>query len=60
MLPAEPLDPLCEEFEIGLDRTEIDVFWITARQEGVVIVWHVGSRRSRGDFGAKHGGVMPD
>jgi len=48
LLPAVPLDPLYEEFEIGLDRTEIDVLGIPSWHGWVVIVWHVGSRQSRG------------
>jgi hypothetical protein len=27
----EPLDPFDQEFEVGLDRTEIDVFAIASR-----------------------------
>ena len=40
LLPAEPLDPLYEEFEIGLDRTVIDVLGITTWHRRVVVVWH--------------------
>jgi hypothetical protein len=40
LFPAKPLEPLDQEFEIGLDRTEIDVLGITSRHEWVVIVWH--------------------
>src|SRR6516162_867702 len=45
---AEPLDPLYEELQVGLDRTEIDALGIVSWHEWVVIVWHVGSRQSRG------------
>ena len=41
LLLAEPLD---QEFQVGLDRPEIDVFRVTSRQGWVVIIWHVGSR----------------
>ena len=56
--PTVPLDPLYQELQVGLDGTEIDVLRIPARHDGVVIVWHIGSRQSRG-FAAKHGDVMP-
>ena len=49
LLPAEPLDRFDQELKIGLDRTVIDVFGITLRHGWVVIVWHVGSRQSRGN-----------
>jgi hypothetical protein len=48
LLPAEPLDPLYEELQVGFDRGEIDVLGITSWHEWMVIVWHVGSRQSRG------------
>ena len=44
LLPAEPLDPLYEVFQVGLDRTEIDVLGITSRHGWVVIVWHTIDR----------------
>ena len=44
LLPAEPLDPLYEVFQVGLDRTEIDVLGITSRHGWVVIVWHAIDR----------------
>jgi len=40
------------------DRSEIDVLGITSWHQRVVIVWHVGSRQSRG-FAAKRGDLMP-
>jgi len=58
LLLAEPLAPLDQELQVGLDGTDIDVLRIPARHDGVVIVWHIGSRQSRG-FAAKHGDVMP-
>ena|SRR6516162_5243368 len=48
LLLAEPLNPLDQEFQVGLDRTEIDVLAITSWHGWVVVVWHVGSRQSRG------------
>jgi hypothetical protein len=48
LLPTVPLDPLYKEFEIGLDRGDIDVLGISSWHGSVVIVWHVGSRQSRG------------
>jgi hypothetical protein len=44
---------------IGLDGPEIDVLGLASRHQPMLIVWHVGSRQSRG-FAAKHGDVMPD
>jgi hypothetical protein len=54
LLPTEPLDPLYEEFDVGLDAPDIDALGIRSSIEGVVIVWHVGNRQSRG-LAAKHG-----
>jgi len=39
----EPSDPIDQEFEVGLDRTEIDVLGIPSRHQGVV-VWHAIDR----------------
>jgi hypothetical protein len=37
------------KLDIGLDRTEIDVLRVTSsRHAEVEIIWHVGSRQSRG------------
>jgi hypothetical protein len=44
LLSAEPLDPLYEEFEIGFDRTEIDVLSVMLWHGWVVIVWHAIDR----------------
>jgi hypothetical protein len=49
LLSAVPLASLYKEIEIGLDRTEIDVLGVMSWYQGVVIVWHVGSRRSHGN-----------
>jgi hypothetical protein len=46
------------ELQVGLNGTEIDVLRVTSWHQWVMIVWHVGSRQSRG-FAAKHGDVMP-
>jgi hypothetical protein len=46
LLLAEPLDPLDQEFQVGLNGTEIDVLGTPARHEWVVIVWH-GDRDAR-------------
>ena len=40
LLPAEPLEPLDQEFEVGLDRPKIDVLGITSRQNRQRSVWH--------------------
>ena len=40
LLLPEPLRPLDQELKIGLDRTVIDVFWITSRRGWVIIAWH--------------------
>ena len=57
---AKPLAPFDQELQVGLDGTEIDVFWITSQYRWVVIVWHVSRLRSfsfaeRCCFAAKHG-----
>jgi hypothetical protein len=44
LLLAEPRDSFDQEFEVGLDRTEIDVLGVTSRQYAVVIVWHAIDR----------------
>jgi hypothetical protein len=44
MLPAEPLHPPYEELQVGLDRTEIDLFRIGSSIEKVVVVWHAIDR----------------
>ena len=44
LLAAGPNDLFDQEFEIGLDRTEIDVLGITSRHGWVVIVWHAIDR----------------
>ena len=48
LLLAVPLAPLDQELQVGLYGTEIDVLGITSWHQPVVIVWHVGSRQSRG------------
>jgi hypothetical protein len=48
LLLAEPRDLFDQELHVGLNGTEIDVLGILSRHEWVVIVWHVGSRQSRG------------
>jgi hypothetical protein len=53
LLLAEPLYPLDQKLDIGLHPSEIYSFGITPWHQGMVIVWHVGSRQSRG-FAAKH------
>jgi hypothetical protein len=40
LLLAVPLNPFDQEFEIGLDRTKIDILGIPSRHRGVVVVWH--------------------
>jgi len=49
LLLAEPLAPLDQEFQVGLDRRKIDVLGITSWHQLVIIVWHVGSRQSCGN-----------
>ena len=44
LLLAEPLKPLGQELQVGLNATEIDVLGISSWHRGMVIVWHVGSR----------------
>ena len=48
LLLAEPLAPLDQVLQVGLDGTEVDVLGITSRHRRMIIVWHVGSRQSRG------------
>jgi len=69
LLLAEPRDPFDQELQVGLNGTEIDVLRVTSWDGWVVIVWHVGSRQSRGCEAsasrsdavslAKHGDVIP-
>jgi hypothetical protein len=44
LLLAEPLAPLDQELQVGLDPREIELLRITSRHQRVVIVWDVGSR----------------
>ena len=44
LLLAEPRDPLDQELQVDLDRTEIDVLGITPGHEWVVMVWHAIDR----------------
>jgi hypothetical protein len=45
---TEPRDSFDQELKVGLDGTEIDVLGLASRHQRVEIVWHVGSRQSRG------------
>ena len=47
-------DSFDQEIQVAPDASEIDVFGVTSWGGEVEIVWHVGSRQSRG-FAAKHG-----
>jgi hypothetical protein len=45
---VEQFDLLREEFQVGLDRSEIDVLGITSWRRGMVIVWHSGGMPEEG------------